>query len=130
VHSIGDIADHLNNAMAMLDLHGENNAHRWKFFLHSITWDASLQKLVFTMKIPDHSYVWNDGEGRMIPMQMTFYLWGAYPEKPSKLAAAIFGGKTRKEEDTPIALATWTSEWDTGPTYWLHMASIFPDFSQ
>ena len=102
VHSIGDIADHLNNAMSMLDLHGENNAHRWKFFLHSITWDASLQKLVFTLKIPDHSYVWNDAGGRMIPMRMTFYLWGAYPDKASKLAASIFGGKTRREEDTPV----------------------------
>ncbi len=52
VHSIGDLADHLNNAMSMLDLHGEDNSHRWKFFLNSIAWDSVLQKLVFVLKIP------------------------------------------------------------------------------
>ncbi len=53
--------------------------------------------------------------------------------KQSKLAAALFGGKIQKEQnatDSPVEGATWTSEWDTGPTYWLHMASIYPGFDQ
>jgi hypothetical protein len=39
----------------------------------------------------------------------------------------LFGGKTA-EEGINIEGATWASEWDTGPTAWIHLASIYPSF--
>jgi hypothetical protein len=64
--------------MSMLDLHADDNNHRWKFFLNSISWDPLLQKLVFSLKIPQHEYYWNDEGGRLVPMRMTFYIYGNY----------------------------------------------------
>jgi hypothetical protein len=81
--------------------------------------------------VPPHTYVWEDDDGPMVPMNFVFHLYGTHPKRPAELAAALFGGVTRAEDaDSPIPGATWTSEWDTGPTFWMQMASTYNEFSQ
>jgi hypothetical protein len=45
------------------------------------------------------------------------------------LAAALFGGKSSLNDDlAPGPGYNWASEWDTGPTYWLRLATEFPGY--
>jgi hypothetical protein len=81
--------------MAMLDLDSENNAHRWKLYLQGIMWEPVLEKLVFTLKIPNNFYPSQDGGGAIIPMKMTFILWGQYSDSSSNiLGEDMEGGRT------------------------------------
>jgi hypothetical protein len=41
----------------------------------------------------------------------------------------MFGGKAAFEDTLAIGGANWVSEWDTGPTYWLRLATEFPGYN-
>ena len=84
--------------------------------------------MAITLGYPANMYVYADpGHDRVYPQRFIFTLYGDQTGQGAKLGAALFGGKTA-EEGISVSDATWASEWDTGPTEWIHLASIYPSF--